>query len=74
MIGIWYWGLQVEEVLTEAAFGWNVWCMNTQVVIWCVWWPTWIVGMISLLGKQSKEVCDNNYQDNKDVSGKEKDE
>ncbi|POS83933.1 Gaa1-domain-containing protein, partial [Erysiphe pulchra] len=42
-IGIWYWGLQIGEVLTEAAFGWNVWWMNTQVVVWCVWWPAWLV-------------------------------
>ncbi|KAI1004790.1 hypothetical protein K3495_g3429 [Podosphaera aphanis] len=47
----WYWGLSIEEVLKEAAFGWNVWWMNTQVVIWGVWWPAWLVGMLSLLGK-----------------------
>ncbi|KAL4811172.1 Gaa1-like protein [Aspergillus unguis] len=34
----------VETVLTQAAFGWDVWGMWTQVVVWCVWWPAWIVG------------------------------
>ena len=37
-------GISVEEVLTEAAFGWKVWGLWTQVVIWCVWWPAWLIG------------------------------
>lgn len=45
-----YFGLDVGEVLKEAAFGWDVWGMNTQVVVWCVWWPAWVVGMILLFG------------------------
>ncbi|KAI6249978.1 GPI transamidase component GAA1 [Erysiphe necator] len=58
-IGIRYLGLDIGEVLTEAAFGWNVWWMNTQVVVWCVWWPAWLIGMISLLGKRNeKELGD----------------
>lgn len=40
----------VGGVLKEAAFGWDVWGMNTQVVVWCVWWPAWVVGMILLFG------------------------
>ncbi|KAF4225341.1 hypothetical protein CNMCM6805_008586 [Aspergillus fumigatiaffinis] len=39
-----YSGVSVESVLTQAAFGWNVWGMWTQVVVWCVWWPAWVVG------------------------------
>ncbi|KAL4944871.1 hypothetical protein BDV06DRAFT_219928 [Aspergillus oleicola] len=39
-----YLGVDVEMVLTEAAFGWDVWGMWTQVVVWCVWWPAWVVG------------------------------
>ncbi|KAL4959445.1 GPI-anchor transamidase subunit GAA1 [Aspergillus stella-maris] len=39
-----YLGVGVEMVLTEAAFGWDVWGMWTQVVVWCVWWPAWVVG------------------------------
>jgi len=41
----------VSGVLKEAAFGWDVWGMNTQVVVWCVWWPAWVVGMILLFGE-----------------------
>jgi glycosylphosphatidylinositol transamidase len=41
----------VGGVLKEAAFGWDVWGMNTQVVVWCVWWPAWVVGMILLFGE-----------------------
>ncbi|GAB1216718.1 hypothetical protein ATERTT37_005936 [Aspergillus terreus] len=44
-----YMGVSVEYVLTQAAFGWNVWGMWTQVVVWCVWWPAWLSGC-ALLG------------------------
>ncbi|KAA8909205.1 Gaa1-like protein [Sphaerosporella brunnea] len=40
----------VERILLEAAFGWRVWGMWTQVVVWCVWWPAWVaagVGVVS---------------------------
>jgi GPI-anchor transamidase subunit GAA1 len=50
-VGSFYWNIPVGEILQEAAFGWNVWGMNTQVVIWCVWWPAWLIGSIVLLGK-----------------------
>ncbi|KAH8435368.1 GPI-anchor transamidase subunit GAA1 [Aspergillus melleus] len=45
----WYTGVSVETVLTQAAFGWDVWGMWTQVVVWCVWWPAWVIGC-ALLG------------------------
>ncbi|KAF7591373.1 Glycosyl phosphatidyl inositol protein transamidase complex subunit [Aspergillus hancockii] len=32
--GCWYTGVSVETVLTQAAFGWDVWGMWTQVVVW----------------------------------------
>jgi glycosylphosphatidylinositol transamidase len=51
LAGTTYWNLGIGEVLKEAAFGWDVWGMNTQVVVWCVWWPAWVVGMIQLAGK-----------------------
>ncbi|EAW06904.1 GPI-anchor transamidase subunit GAA1 [Aspergillus clavatus NRRL 1] len=44
----WYSGASVETVLTQAAFGWNVWGMWTQVIVWCVWWPAWVVGCVLL--------------------------
>ncbi|BCR83107.1 GPI-anchor transamidase subunit GAA1 [Aspergillus chevalieri] len=47
--GCWYAGVSVESVLTQAAFGWDVWGMWTQVVVWCVWWPAWVTGC-ALLG------------------------
>ena len=46
----------IGEVLKEAAFGWDVWGMNTQVVVWCVWWPAWVVGMVLLFGRPREEV------------------
>jgi glycosylphosphatidylinositol transamidase len=51
----WAWGLSIGEVLTEAAFGWDVWGMNTQVVVWCVWWPAWVVGGVLLWGRPTEE-------------------
>ncbi|PYI11572.1 rhomboid protein 2 [Aspergillus sclerotiicarbonarius CBS 121057] len=39
-----YFGVDVETVLTQAAFGWDVWGVWTQVVVWCVWWPAWVSG------------------------------
>lgn len=52
----WAWGLSIGDVLTEAAFGWDVWGMNTQVVVWCVWWPAWIVGGVLLWGRPKDEM------------------
>lgn len=37
-----YWGEPLSGILKEAAFGWHVWGMWTQVVVWCVWWPAWV--------------------------------
>jgi glycosylphosphatidylinositol transamidase len=53
--GSWAWGLGIGDVLTEAAFGWDVWGMNTQVVVWCVWWPAWVVGGLLLWGRPREE-------------------
>ena len=41
-----YWNVLVGDVLIEAAFGWNVWGMRTQVIVWCVWWPAWLLGTV----------------------------
>lgn len=41
-----YWNVPVRDILIEAAFGWNVWGMRTQVVVWCVWWPAWLLGTV----------------------------
>lgn len=51
VIGSWALGWSIEDVLAEAAYGWDVWGMNTQVVVWCVWWPAWVIGGILLFGK-----------------------
>ncbi len=24
--------------------------MTTQVVVWCVWWPAWVIGLVLLFG------------------------
>ncbi|KAM0324537.1 hypothetical protein ACHAQA_007922 [Verticillium albo-atrum] len=48
-----YFGLDVGQVLQDAAFGWNVWGMYTPVVVWCVWWPAWIAGSVMVLGVAS---------------------
>lgn len=42
--------ISIAEVLKEASFGFNVWGMYTSIVVWCVWWPAWILGMLNVLG------------------------
>ncbi|KAA8566262.1 hypothetical protein EYC84_008862 [Monilinia fructicola] len=55
LVGAKYWGLDVGDVLVEAAFGWDVGGMTTQVVVWCVWWPAWVVGGVLLFGRPREE-------------------
>lgn len=51
-----YWGDSVRGILKEAAFGWVVWGMWTQVFVWCVWWPSWIVvGVLACASWNLKE-------------------
>ena len=38
------WGVDLGKMLGEAAFGWKVNGLWTQVIVWCVWWPAWMVG------------------------------
>ncbi|KAJ3499756.1 hypothetical protein NLG97_g83 [Lecanicillium saksenae] len=40
----------VSDILKEASFGWNVWGMYTAIVVWCVWWPSWVLGMVNVVG------------------------
>ncbi|KAK7744336.1 Glycosyl phosphatidyl inositol protein transamidase complex subunit [Diatrype stigma] len=39
----------VGAVLREAAFGWDVWGLYTPLIVWCVWWPAWLVGSVVVL-------------------------
>lgn len=41
-------GYGVEDVLAGAAFGWVVNGMWTQVVVWCIWWPAWLIAQFTL--------------------------
>jgi GPI-anchor transamidase subunit GAA1 len=49
-------GVAISVLLREAAFGWNVWGMYTPLVVWCVWWPAWIVGCVVVLGRPREEA------------------
>ncbi|KAL5598503.1 hypothetical protein BROUX41_003560 [Berkeleyomyces rouxiae] len=42
-------GVDMGYLLRQAAFGWNVWGMYTSVVVWCVWWPAWLVALVVVL-------------------------
>ncbi|KAI4154219.1 MAG: hypothetical protein LQ340_001810 [Diploschistes diacapsis] len=42
----WATGISIEHVLTEAVFGWEIWGLWTQVIVWCIWWPAWLAGAI----------------------------
>ncbi|KAL9042913.1 MAG: hypothetical protein Q9180_000236 [Flavoplaca navasiana] len=39
-------GVDAGAALAEAAFGWKVSGLWTQVVVCCVWWPAWLVGAV----------------------------
>lgn len=41
-----WWGVDVGDMLLEAAFGWRVSGLWTQVVVWCIWWPAWLAGAV----------------------------
>ncbi|KAF2175568.1 Glycosylphosphatidylinositol:protein transamidase, GAA1 component [Zopfia rhizophila CBS 207.26] len=41
-----YWGEDIVDVLVQAAEGWHVWGLWTQVVVWLVWWPAWFAGSV----------------------------
>jgi glycosylphosphatidylinositol transamidase len=43
-------GVDLGEVLTLAATGWHVWGLWTQVIVWLVWLPAWIVGATVVAG------------------------
>ncbi|KAI8959517.1 Glycosylphosphatidylinositol:protein transamidase, GAA1 component [Daldinia sp. FL1419] len=47
-------GVGIQNVLEEAAFGWHVWGMYTPLIVWCVWWPAWLVGQIVVLGQPNE--------------------
>lgn len=53
LAGCWWWDLGVGQLLGDAAYAWDVGGTNTQVVVWCVWWPAWIIGMVLLYGRPS---------------------
>jgi glycosylphosphatidylinositol transamidase len=46
----------LEDVLREAAFGWDIWGLYIPVVVWCVWWPAWLVGSVTVLGQPRTKV------------------
>ncbi|KAI1122038.1 GPI transamidase component GAA1 [Nemania abortiva] len=46
----------LEHVLREAAFGWDVWGLYIPLVVWCVWWPAWLVGSVVVLGQPRTKV------------------
>ncbi|KAL8679755.1 MAG: hypothetical protein Q9186_003971 [Xanthomendoza sp. 1 TL-2023] len=39
-------GVDAGAMLAEAAFGWKVSGLWTQVVVCCVWWPAWLIGAV----------------------------
>ncbi|KAL8700309.1 MAG: hypothetical protein Q9201_005528 [Fulgogasparrea decipioides] len=41
-------GVDRAAMLAEAAFGWKVSGLRTQVVVCCVWWPAWLVAAVSV--------------------------
>lgn len=49
-LSAWLSDIPISELLREASFGWNVWAMYTPIVVWCIWWPAWLIAMINVFG------------------------
>lgn len=45
-----FWGRDIVEILVQAAEGWHVWGLWTQVIVWLVWWPAWFAGSVVVAG------------------------
>lgn len=43
-------GADLHAVLVQAALGWGVNALRTQVVVWLVWFPAWVVGGVVVAG------------------------
>jgi glycosylphosphatidylinositol transamidase len=41
-----YAGVGLEALLHQAAVGWHVWGLWTQVIVWLVWFPAWFSGSV----------------------------
>ncbi|KAK4653200.1 Glycosyl phosphatidyl inositol protein transamidase complex subunit [Podospora pseudocomata] len=49
------WGLNVGDILREAAVAWHVTGTYSAVVVWCVWWPAWLAGCVCVLGRPGRD-------------------
>ncbi|PHH56258.1 GPI transamidase component GAA1 [Ceratocystis fimbriata CBS 114723] len=49
-------GVDMSYLLKQAAFGWDVWGMYTSVVVWCVWWPAWLVASLVVLANPASQA------------------
>lgn len=47
-------GLDLEGLLTESARGWDISGVYIPIVIWCVWWPAWLVGTAVVLADPAR--------------------
>ncbi|KAI0404067.1 Gaa1-like protein [Xylaria palmicola] len=52
--GLFFFMDTLAHVLGEAAFGWDVWGLYIPLVVWCVWWPAWLVGSVVVLGAPTR--------------------
>ena len=45
-LGVWLLRGNLTQILVKAAQGWHIWGQWTQLVVWLVWFPAWLVGSI----------------------------
>jgi glycosylphosphatidylinositol transamidase len=43
-------GVDLQDVLVLAAEGWHVSGLWTQVTVWLVWFPAWVLGNVVVAG------------------------
>ena len=60
LAGAAYWKLSVTTILTEAAVAWHVSGTYSSVLVWCVWWPAWLAGCVTVLGRPGDKEEEKN--------------
>ena len=47
----WYWDQSISWMLFEIAKGWTAQGVWTNLILWSVWWPAWVLGGVVLLSE-----------------------
>lgn len=54
--GRWRWKIGLNELLVRAAWGREVEGVVTGLLVWCVWWPAWVIGAMVVVGRPKRSA------------------